>query len=142
MKKIKNQLNGMKKNYKNLEIILEKLFWIISIFFYTRIVVYADSTSDALKNLETTLSGKTVSSDKNTGIVIDMIKAIIKDFPITAAFYDVMCWLCLFITAALGIKQLFVKSDEDRGGGFWNVLKVAGWGIAGLLGIIVKNTIK
>ena len=78
--------------------------------------------------------------DNAPTLVVDMVRYIIKDFDYTAAFYDVMCWLSLFITAALGIKQLFIKTDEDRGGGFWNVLKIAGWGIAGLLGIIIKNS--
>ena len=75
------------------------------------------------------------------GIVTQMVKALIVTFTPTAMFYDVMCWMCLFVTAALGIKQLFIKSDADDRGGFWNVLKVAGWAIAGLAGIIIKRSI-
>ena len=113
-------------------------FWTVSILFWNKLLIAQSTGKNPLDDVKV---GEIPSDGKNTGIVMDMVRAIIYDFDITAAFYDVMCWLCLFITAALGIKQLFVKSDEDRGGGFWNVLKVAGWGIAGLLGIIVKNTI-
>ena len=118
---------------------IKLLFWAVYVFFFTTIIAYAQTGSGILPDFKPTGN---LDEGKRTTLVVEMIKYVINDFTITAAFYDVMCWLCLFITAALGIKQLFVKSDEDRGGGFWNVLKVAGWGIAGLLGIIVKNTIK
>lgn len=128
-----NILNSIKCVFYYIKV----LFITLYVFFSTTMIAY--SQSDILPDFNP--SGG-LDEGKRTTLVVDMIKYVIHDFRITAAFYDVMCWLCLFITAALGIKQLFVKSDEDRGGGFWNVLKVAGWGIAGLLGIIVKNTIK
>ena len=117
------------------KIIKQTYFFIV--FFILAIPVICSGQSFTIPDIGVS----DLNEGQRTTLVTTLVRYVIKCFPLTAAFYDVMCWLCLFITAALGIKQLFVKSDEDRGGGFWNVLKVAGWGIAGLLGIIVKNSL-
>ena len=82
-----------------------------------------------------------VNPDNPGAVVMTIIRYLLNDFTLTSMFYSVMCYLCLFITAALGIKQLFIRTDDQDQGGFWKTIKVAGWAIAGLLGIIIRKSI-
>jgi hypothetical protein len=133
---------SLSKNLINFLNRTKEVYFIICITLCSKIVAFAATGDAGLGDIEETFKNKDLTDGIGTDTIAEMVRAIIVEFDITAAFYDVMCWISLFITAALGIKQLFIKTDEDsRGGGFWNVLKIAGWGIAGLLGIIIKSAL-
>ena len=65
--------------------------------------------------------------------------AILDTSSATGMLWQAGCYTCIIVTLLLGLKQFFIKSDEDSRGGFFAVIKIGGWAFAGALGLWIQN---
>jgi hypothetical protein len=80
-----------------------------------------------------------VNATEGEELVSDMLGALLSEDSVTGQVWAAGCYVAIIVTILLGAKQFFIKTDEQDRGGFFNIIKVGGWALMGLLGLWLQN---
>jgi hypothetical protein len=80
-----------------------------------------------------------VDGSEGGQLIKDIFGAILDTGSATGILWQAGCYACIIVTLLLGLKQFFIKSDEQERGGFFSVIKIGGWAFAGALGLWIQN---